>query len=102
MAADLFETYAVTVGRHHGAGGDLLRAAPRLILGLMSLPLAHRRRLHRHLDHRHLLRPPGQPSNIMGALYKGLIVTGVLSIPAIAAQSVLGDLHQTVSGLGPA
>ena len=25
MAADLFETYAVTVGRHHGAGRDLLR-----------------------------------------------------------------------------
>ena len=25
MAADLFETYAVTDGRHHGAGGDLLR-----------------------------------------------------------------------------
>jgi K(+)-stimulated pyrophosphate-energized sodium pump len=27
MAADLFETYAVTIGRHDGAGGDLLHRA---------------------------------------------------------------------------
>jgi hypothetical protein len=79
MAADLFETYAVTVvatmvlGAIFFGGMDVLGSSDALSAG-------DRRRLDHHLDHRHLLRQARPNGSIMGALYKGLIVTGVLSI----------------------
>ncbi len=80
MAADLFETYVVTVvatmvlASIYFAGGR-----PR---SDDALSARHRRRLRDHLDHRHLLRAPRRQP-IMGALYKGVIATGVLSLIAL-------------------
>jgi K(+)-stimulated pyrophosphate-energized sodium pump len=99
MAADLFETYVVTVGATMvliallvtGLAGDLA-------LNLMSLPLliggvcivtsiigTYAVRL-------------GGGTNIMGAMYKGFLVTAVLSIPAIwwATGFALGDMNAVI------
>jgi len=56
MAADLFETYAVTAVATNGARRESSFATSPLLVNMMTLPLAIRRRLHHHLDHRHLLR----------------------------------------------
>ncbi len=82
MAADLFETYAVTTVATMVLAAIFFRALPE-VSSLMLLPLAicgvcivtsilgtFAVRL-------------GKSNNIMGALYQGLIVTGVLSIGAI-------------------
>ena len=83
MAADLFETYAVTTVATMVLAAIFFREHRRSRDQMMLLPLAICARLHRDLDHRHLLRALGKSSNIMGALYQGLIVTGVLSVGAI-------------------
>ncbi|MCR5880343.1 sodium-translocating pyrophosphatase [Phenylobacterium sp. J367] len=82
MAADLFETYAVTTVATMVLGAIFFRGLPE-VENMMLLPLAicgvcivtsiigtFAVRL-------------GKSNNIMGALYQGLIVTGVLSIGAI-------------------
>jgi K(+)-stimulated pyrophosphate-energized sodium pump len=82
MAADLFETYAVTTVATMVLAAIFFRGMPE-VGAMMLLPLAicgvcivtsilgtFAVRL-------------GKSNNIMGALYQGLIVTGVLSIPAI-------------------
>jgi K(+)-stimulated pyrophosphate-energized sodium pump len=82
MAADLFETYAVTTVITMFLAAILFRSNP-MVGNLMLLPLAicavcivtsiigtFGVRL-------------GKSNNIMGALYQGLIVTGVLSVGAI-------------------
>jgi len=83
MAADLFETYAVTTVATMVLAAIFFRAMPDMVGNMMLLPLAicgvcivtsilgtFAVRL-------------GKSNNIMGALYQGLIVTGVLSIGAI-------------------
>jgi K(+)-stimulated pyrophosphate-energized sodium pump len=82
MAADLFETYAVTTVATMVLAAIFFRGLPE-VGPMMLLPLAicgvcivtsilgtFAVRL-------------GKSNNIMGALYQGLIVTGLLSIPAI-------------------
>jgi K(+)-stimulated pyrophosphate-energized sodium pump len=82
MAADLFETYAVTTVATMILAA-ILFAGTAVVAPMMMLPLAicgvcivtsilgtFAVRL-------------GKKQNIMGALYQGLIVTGVLSIPAV-------------------
>ncbi|MDZ4375484.1 MAG: sodium-translocating pyrophosphatase [Phenylobacterium sp.] len=83
MAADLFETYAVTTVATMVLAAIFFRAMPEIVGNMMLLPLAicgvciitsiigtFAVRL-------------GKSNNIMGALYQGLIVTGVLSVGAI-------------------
>ena len=82
MAADLFETYAVTIVATMLLAaifftGDGARSAADAASG-------HRRNLHPDLDRRHLLRQAGPDNGIMKALYKGLLVTGALSVIGIA------------------
>ena len=90
MAADLFETYAVTIV------ATMLLAAifftgDAVLLTDDDAAARYRRRLHPHLDRRHLLREARRQPTIMGALYKGLIVTGVLSLVGIAIVIALAD-----------
>jgi K(+)-stimulated pyrophosphate-energized sodium pump len=83
MAADLFETYAVTTVATMVLAAIFFRNDPANVNNMMLLPLAicgvciltsivgtFAVRL-------------GKSNNIMGALYQGLIVTGVLSIGAV-------------------
>ena len=83
MAADLFETYAVTTVATMVLAAIFFRAMPDLVGNMMLLPLAicgvcivtsiigtFAVRL-------------GKSNNIMGALYQGLVVTGVLSVGAL-------------------
>ncbi|MEP2179848.1 MAG: sodium/proton-translocating pyrophosphatase, partial [Marinomonas sp.] len=93
MAADLFETYVVTVGAtmvltallFTGLAGDQLKA-------LMTLPLiVGGVCIVTSIIGTYFVRL-GKSNNIMGALYKGFITTAVLSIPAIywATDAAIG------------
>jgi K(+)-stimulated pyrophosphate-energized sodium pump len=102
MAADLFETYVVTVGAtmvltallFTGLAADELKALmtlPLIVGGVCILT---------SIIGTYFVRL-GSSNNIMGALYKGFITTAVLSIPAIyfatdyaiglGSQYTLGD-----------
>ena len=101
MAADLFETYVVTLGVTMVSIALLVRADPTELMQLMGLPLVigavcivtsiigtYAVRLGR--------------GSIMGALYKGFWTSALLSIPALylATRWVLGDLSTTIGGAG--
>ncbi|WP_379547543.1 sodium-translocating pyrophosphatase [Qipengyuania sp. DSG2-2] len=84
MAADLFETYVVTVGATMVLTALLFTglALPELT-ALMSLPLlVGGVCIITSIIGTYMVRL-GKSENIMGALYKGFITTAVLSIPAI-------------------
>ena len=84
MAADLFETYAVTLVATMLLGGLLFaKDGAEAALAAVIYPAGARRRLHRRLDHRHVLRVrAAQGGKIMNALYKGVIVSGIVSAVA--------------------
>src|SRR5436190_7652660 len=91
MAADLFETYVVTVGATMVLTALLLRGSP-LLMGLMHLPLLIGGAcIVTSIIGKYFVRL-GKSNNVMGAMYKGFGVTAVLSIPAIwfMIQLVLG------------
>jgi K(+)-stimulated pyrophosphate-energized sodium pump len=82
MAADLFETYAVTTVATMVLGAVLFRGTT-FVEGIMLLPLAICGVcIVTSIIGAFFVRL-GRKQNIMGALYQGLIVTGLLSIPAI-------------------
>jgi K(+)-stimulated pyrophosphate-energized sodium pump len=94
MAADLFETYVVTVGATMVLLALLVTAGPGL-LSLMSLPLlVGGACIITSIIGTYFVRL-GKGGSIMGALYKGFIVTAVLSVFALygVATYVLGDLN---------
>ncbi len=102
MAADLFETYVVTIGATMAlvallvAGGDAFR--------LMTLPLlAGGVCIVTSIIGTYFVRL-GKSGSIMGALYKGFIVTALLSIPALwfATQAIFPDMETTIALGDPA
>ncbi|SMF61799.1 sodium-translocating pyrophosphatase [Allosphingosinicella indica] len=100
MAADLFETYVVTVGATMVLIALLVSGTPAQLLALMSLPLLIGGVcIITSIIGTYLVRL-GRKESIMGALYKGFWTSTALSIPAIyfAAAYTLGDLNAVIGG----
>ena len=100
MAADLFETYVVTVGATMVLSALLVDVGNAALLNLMSLPLLIGGVcIITSIIGTYFVRF-GTSQNIMGALYKGFLVTTILSIPAIylATQFVFGDMNMPIGG----
>ncbi|MEO0063354.1 MAG: hypothetical protein RLZZ08_1914 [Pseudomonadota bacterium] len=102
MAADLFETYVVTVGATMVLTALLLKGAGALLLPLMALPLLIGGVcILTSIIGTYFVRLGGG-TNIMGAMYKGFLVTAVLSIPAIwwAISYALGSMESPIGAAG--
>ena len=100
MAADLFETYVVTVGATMVLIALLLKGAGDQLLPLMTLPLLMGGVcIITSIIGTYFVRL-GSSKNVMGAMYKGFLVTAVLSIPAIwfSTQYALGDMSANITG----
>ena len=98
MAADLFETYVVTLGLTMVSIALLLPDSDRLFQ-LMSLPLlVGGGCILTSIVGTYMVRLGG--GSIMGALYKGFWTTALLSVPVIylATQFALGDMYAPIGG----
>ncbi|MEW4448439.1 sodium-translocating pyrophosphatase [Qipengyuania sp. JC766] len=98
MAADLFETYVVTVGATMVLTALLLADIGDLLLPMMSLPLLIGGAcIVTSIIGTYFVRL-GKGTNVMGAMYKGFLVTAVLSIPLIwlVMQYALGDMNVAI------
>ena len=101
MAADLFETYVVTIGLTMVSIALLVSGSDAELTALMSLPLLIGGVcIITSIIGTYMVRL-GKGS-IMGALYKGFWTTAILSVPAIylATQYVLGDMNAVIGGAG--
>ena len=99
MAADLFETYVVTVGATMVLIALLIEAPAEALMALMSLPLLIGGVcILTSIIGTYFVRLGS--GSIMGALYKGFWVTAILSIGAIwgAMKVALGDLSLVIGG----
>jgi K(+)-stimulated pyrophosphate-energized sodium pump len=83
MAADLFETYAVTTVGTMVLAAIFFRTNPAVVGNMMLLPLAICGVCIITSIIGSFFVRLGKSQNIMGALYQGLIATGVLSIAAV-------------------
>ena len=101
MAADLFETYVVTVGATMVLIALLLKGAGDQLLPLMSLPLLMGGVcIITSIIGTYFVRLGGG-KNVMGAMYKGFLVTAVLSVPAIwfsTSYVLKGDMATDITG----
>jgi K(+)-stimulated pyrophosphate-energized sodium pump len=100
MAADLFETYVVTVGATMVLMALLLKGAGEMLVPLMSLPLLMGGVcIITSIIGTYFVRL-GSGTNVMGAMYKGFLVTAILSIPAIwfSTQYALGSMEALIPG----
>jgi K(+)-stimulated pyrophosphate-energized sodium pump len=100
MAADLFETYVVTVGATMVLTALLLTNVGDLLLPMMSLPLLIGGAcIVTSIVGTYFVRLGGG-TNIMGAMYKGFLVTAILSIPAIwlVMNFALHDMNTVIGG----
>ncbi|MGH6613960.1 sodium-translocating pyrophosphatase [Sphingomonas sp.] len=100
MAADLFETYVVTLGVTMVSIALLVQASASELLALMGLPLiVGGVCIITSIIGTYMVRL-GSNNSIMGALYKGFWTTVILSIPAIyfATQYTLGDMNTVIGG----
>ena len=99
MAADLFETYVVTIGLTMVSIALLVGGlADDAMLALMALPLiVGGVCIITSIIGTYMVRL-GSSQSIMGALYKGFWTTAILAIPAIwfASQYTLGDLDAAI------
>ena len=96
MAADLFETYVVTIAATMVLGSILFGTVGSLALYPMAIAAAC---IVTSIIGTYFVKLGKGSTNVMGALYKGLIVTGVLSAAAIfivTLQTIgLGDIAGT-------
>ena len=102
MAADVFETYVVTIGATMVLLALLMPAAMPAaeLLNLMSLPLVVGGICILTSILGTFFVRLGGGTNIMGAMYKGFLVTAVTSIPAIGYvtyQTLGGDMNAVVT-----
>ncbi|HEV2748631.1 MAG TPA: sodium-translocating pyrophosphatase [Allosphingosinicella sp.] len=100
MAADLFETYVVTVGATMVLIALLVSGSDAQLLDLMSLPLIIGGAcILTSIIGTYFVRL-GRKQSIMGALYKGFWVTAILSVPAIwyVMTQTLGDMDAVIGG----
>ena len=99
MAADLFETYVVTVGITMVSIALAIGTSP-LLMPLMSLPLLIGGVcIITSIIGTYMVRL-GAKGSIMGALYKGFWTATLLAVPAIygaAWYALGGDVHQTIT-----
>jgi K(+)-stimulated pyrophosphate-energized sodium pump len=98
MAADLFETYVVTIGATMVLIALLVKGAGDALLPLMSLPLLIGGVcIITSVLGTYFVRLGGG-TNIMGAMYKGFIVTAVSSAVVIwfATAYALGDMETVI------
>ena len=98
MAADLFETYVVTVGATMVLIALLVKGAGDMLVPLMSLPLLIGGVcIITSIIGTYFVKL-GSSNNVMGAMYKGFLVTAVLSIPAIwfSTNYALGGMETLV------
>jgi K(+)-stimulated pyrophosphate-energized sodium pump len=102
MAADLFETYVVTVGITMVSVALAIGTSP-LLLPLMSLPLLIGGVcIITSIIGTYMVRL-GAKGSIMGALYKGFWTATLLAVPSIygaAYYALGGDLNQTINAAG--
>ncbi len=83
MAADLFETYVVTVGATMVLTALLVKGLGAYLLAMMTLPLLIGGVcIITSIIGTYFVKL-GAKQSIMGAMYKGFLVTAILSIPAI-------------------
>jgi len=100
MAADLFETYVVTVGATMVLTALLLKGTGDLLPNLMALPLLIGGVcIVTSIIGTYFVRLGGG-TNVMGAMYKGFLVSAVLAIPAIwfAMDHALGGMETNLPG----
>ena len=92
MAADLFETYVVTIAATMILGSILFGSVGELALYPMAIGAVC---IITSIIGTYFVKLGKGSTNVMGALYKGLIATGVLSVAAIA-----GVTHVVLGGFG--
>ncbi len=98
MAADLFETYVVTIGLTMVSIALLVSGTSEQLLALMALPLiVGGVCIITSILGTYMVRL-GSGQSIMGALYKGFWTTAILAVPAIwfASEYTLGDLDAAI------
>ncbi len=98
MAADLFETYVVTIGLTMVSIALLVSGTSEQLLALMALPLiVGGVCIVTSILGTYMVRL-GSGQSIMGALYKGFWTTAILAVPAIwfASSYALGDLDAAI------
>jgi K(+)-stimulated pyrophosphate-energized sodium pump len=102
MAADLFETYAVTTVATMVLAAIFFAAQPGMLLTMMTYPLTIGGIciITSIIGTFFVKLSAGENPSIMGALYKGLIVTGVLSLLGIALVTYLMIGFGPLAGVG--
>jgi K(+)-stimulated pyrophosphate-energized sodium pump len=101
MAADLFETYVVTLGVTMVSIALLVQASPAEVGLLMALPLGIGGVcIITSILGTYMVRL-GASGSIMGALYKGFWTSAILAVPAIYAVMAyaLGDMNAPIAGV---
>ncbi|MGZ5866169.1 MAG: sodium-translocating pyrophosphatase [Xanthobacteraceae bacterium] len=102
MAADLFETYAVTTVATMVLAAIFFAGDKTLLMNMMTYPLAIGGIciITSIVGTFFVKLSAGENPSIMGALYKGLIVTGVLSLAGIALVTQLMVGFGPIAGVG--